>query len=186
MTSSATLSACILSTHLHSLATYPPATTMQQACHSTTGISGWKSCNVSHVPINQHTCSIPRNCSVSPALASGPPQHATPAHHRQQVCVRVQAMKGFGFGSGQKADKQCPCGSGQEYSSCCQRYHKSTVIKAPTAEAVLRARFSAYAKKDWKFIVSRAAWGNRQLQKAPLQSNEDAAWSFHALPLDAW
>lgn len=41
---------------------------------------------------------------------------------------------------------------------CCEPYHKSShgaaLVKAPSAEAVLRARFAAFAKKDWKYVVS--------------------------------
>lgn len=61
---------------------------------------------------------------------------------------------GFGFGKDkQTKDKNCPCGSGSDYQSCCGRYHRSLTIQAPTPEAVLRARFSAYAKKEWKYVV---------------------------------
>ena len=38
------------------------------------------------------------------------------------------------------ADKDlCPCGSGKEYSECCEPIIKGKV-KAPTAEACMRAR----------------------------------------------
>lgn len=37
----------------------------------------------------------------------------------------------------------CPCGSGIAYPSCCGRLH--TGGRAPTAERVMRARYSAYA-----------------------------------------
>ncbi|PNW85648.1 hypothetical protein CHLRE_03g196350v5 [Chlamydomonas reinhardtii] len=69
------------------------------------------------------------------------------------LSVRVSA--GFGFGKKGEANKSkdCPCGSGSEYKACCERYHKSLTIQAPTAEAVLRARFAAYAKKEWKYVV---------------------------------
>ena len=38
----------------------------------------------------------------------------------------------------------CPCGSDRLYVHCCQPFHLSSVI-APTAEALMRARYSAYA-----------------------------------------
>ncbi|GLC38899.1 hypothetical protein PLESTB_000459600 [Pleodorina starrii] len=71
----------------------------------------------------------------------------------QKHCrISVSVAAGFGFGKKDNS-KSCPCGSGLEYQACCQRYHKSLTVQAPTAEAVLRARFSAYAKKEWKYVV---------------------------------
>lgn len=49
--------------------------------------------------------------------------------------------------------KNCPCGSGKEYKSCCGLYIKEG-IKAPTAEALMRARYSAYAKGEVDFILA--------------------------------
>jgi len=37
----------------------------------------------------------------------------------------------------------CPCGSGKSFDQCCQPYHAGT--PAPTAEALMRSRYSAYA-----------------------------------------
>lgn len=37
----------------------------------------------------------------------------------------------------------CPCESGKPYSQCCEVYHIGT--PAPTAEALMRSRYSAYA-----------------------------------------
>ncbi|TNM43264.1 hypothetical protein FHP29_06090 [Nocardioides albidus] len=39
----------------------------------------------------------------------------------------------------------CPCGSGQTYDECCRRYHR-TPGSAPTAEALMRSRYSANVK----------------------------------------
>jgi SEC-C motif-containing protein len=36
----------------------------------------------------------------------------------------------------------CPCGSGQAYPACCGRWHGG--VAAPTAEALMRARYCAY------------------------------------------
>jgi SEC-C motif-containing protein len=38
----------------------------------------------------------------------------------------------------------CPCGSGQVYADCCGRFHGGDAA-APTAEALMRSRFSAFA-----------------------------------------
>jgi len=37
----------------------------------------------------------------------------------------------------------CPCESGKPYSKCCEVYHLGT--PAPTAEALMRSRYTAYA-----------------------------------------
>ncbi|HIQ14502.1 MAG TPA: hypothetical protein EYH38_02875 [Leucothrix sp.] len=38
---------------------------------------------------------------------------------------------------------KCPCQSGKHYKLCCKRYHLGK-IQAPTAESLMRSRYSAY------------------------------------------
>ncbi len=45
----------------------------------------------------------------------------------------------------------CPCGSQLEYENCCKPYHQG--LHVPTAEALLRARFSAFNLQKFHFIV---------------------------------
>ena len=45
----------------------------------------------------------------------------------------------------------CPCTSGKSYADCCEPYHKNEAL-APTAEAVMRARYSAYAKCELDYL----------------------------------
>src|ERR1700691_1775749 len=40
----------------------------------------------------------------------------------------------------------CPCGLGDDYESCCGRLHAGAA--APTAESLMRARYSAFAVGD--------------------------------------
>lgn len=48
---------------------------------------------------------------------------------------------------------QCPCGTESSYESCCEIYHKGA--KSPeTAEKLMRARYSAFAKSQIDFIAS--------------------------------
>jgi len=49
--------------------------------------------------------------------------------------------------------KQCPCGSGREYSSCCGQYIRG-MTKAPTAEALMRSRYSAYVEHEIDYIIN--------------------------------
>ena len=47
---------------------------------------------------------------------------------------------------------QCPCGSGKEYAQCCKLYHDG-FIAAPTAESLMRARYSAYVLEKADYII---------------------------------
>ena len=49
----------------------------------------------------------------------------------------------------------CPCGSGKKYAECCEPIHAGAV-KAKTAEALMRARYSAYAVKKIQFLKTSA------------------------------
>jgi SEC-C motif-containing protein len=42
-----------------------------------------------------------------------------------------------------KAGDACPCGSGRRYAECCGRLHEKGE-NAPTAEALMRSRYSAF------------------------------------------
>lgn len=57
-------------------------------------------------------------------------------------------------GFGGAAAEDCPCGSGLGYMKCCGKVHKDSKAYADaTAEQVVRARYSAYAKREVDFIV---------------------------------
>jgi SEC-C motif-containing protein len=45
----------------------------------------------------------------------------------------------------------CPCGSGDDYDACCGRLHAGA--PAPTAEALMRARYSAFAVGDLGYLL---------------------------------
>lgn len=46
---------------------------------------------------------------------------------------------------------KCPCGSGLAYSACCEPLIKGKK-DAPTAEALMRSRYSAYVKHEIDYI----------------------------------
>ncbi len=46
---------------------------------------------------------------------------------------------------------KCVCGAASPYAACCEPYHKGA--KVPTAEALVRARYSAFALQNYDFIV---------------------------------
>ncbi len=47
--------------------------------------------------------------------------------------------------------RSCPCGLPQAYDQCCGRYHSGTA--APTAEALMRSRYSAFVKRDEAYLL---------------------------------
>lgn len=48
----------------------------------------------------------------------------------------------------------CPCGSGKEFGACCGRYIGG--VPAPTAEALMRSRYTAYFLGDEAYL--RHTW----------------------------
>ncbi|MDO5731449.1 YchJ family protein [Corynebacterium sphenisci] len=61
----------------------------------------------------------------------------------------------FGAGSAGPAPPgdaaRCPCGSGARYGGCCAPLHRGEA-RAPTAEALMRARYSAYVAGEADFL----------------------------------
>lgn len=45
----------------------------------------------------------------------------------------------------------CPCGSEASYSACCALYH-SGEQQAPSAEKLMRSRYSAFVKKEYDYL----------------------------------
>ena len=45
----------------------------------------------------------------------------------------------------------CPCGSGKTYTECCEPIIKGLTL-APTPEALMRSRYTAYAKHEVKWL----------------------------------
>lgn len=45
----------------------------------------------------------------------------------------------------------CPCGTGQNYETCCGPFHEG-VVPAPTAEKLMRSRYTAFALKKMDYV----------------------------------
>lgn len=58
---------------------------------------------------------------------------------------------------------QCPCHSGQPYESCCRPFHRHE-ISPPTALALMRARYAAYALALAEFITDTTHPDNPEFQ----------------------
>jgi SEC-C motif-containing protein len=71
-------------------------------------------------------------------------------------------------------DKRCPCGSGLNYDECCGPYIAGTK-DAPTAEALMRARYSAYVKDEIPFIVKSCSPNTKSEEK--IDEKETRKWA---------
>ncbi|TQF68474.1 hypothetical protein FK531_14785 [Rhodococcus spelaei] len=47
---------------------------------------------------------------------------------------------------------RCPCSSGDTYGSCCGRFHSGETA-APTADRLMRSRYSAFAVGDADYLL---------------------------------
>ncbi|GAA0730499.1 hypothetical protein Drose_27225 [Dactylosporangium roseum] len=47
--------------------------------------------------------------------------------------------------------ENCPCGLGEPYDGCCGRYHRGA--EPPSAELLMRARYTAYVVGDRAFLL---------------------------------
>ncbi len=46
----------------------------------------------------------------------------------------------------------CPCGSGKDFAACCGLYLHGTG-PAPTAQALMRSRYTAFVHKDFDYVL---------------------------------
>ena len=69
-------------------------------------------------------------------------------------------------------EELCPCKSGKTYGECCGPII-SGQTKAPTAEAVMRARYSAYATGEIEYLRTSAT----KAVQAEFDENASRAWS---------
>ncbi|WP_167051642.1 YchJ family metal-binding protein [Salinibacterium sp. ZJ77] len=65
----------------------------------------------------------------------------------------------------------CPCGSGAAFDTCCGPVHAGT--PAVTAEALMRSRFSAFARGDAAYLLR--SW-HPSTRPADLDLDADVEW----------
>ena len=68
--------------------------------------------------------------------------------------------------------KPCPCNSGLSYSECCEPYI-SGAKNAPTAEALMRSRYTAYVEHAIDYIVDTCT----QDEKDRIDVRQTRTWS---------
>jgi SEC-C motif domain protein len=70
----------------------------------------------------------------------------------------------------------CPCGTGKTYEACCKPVHGGGA--APTAEALMRARYSAYVKGEMGFLRDSLVASGRESfdEDASRQWSSKSSW----------
>lgn len=66
----------------------------------------------------------------------------------------------------------CPCGGGK-YEECCGRYHSGNEV-APTAEALMRSRYSAYVMDNGPYL--QATWHSSTRPAEPIVAEAGLKW----------
>ncbi len=69
---------------------------------------------------------------------------------------------------------RCPCLSGETYDDCCGRLHRGEA-DAPTAERLMRARFSAFAVGDAAYLV-RTWHPSTRPERGQLELDSSIRW----------
>ena len=67
----------------------------------------------------------------------------------------------------------CPCGSGKTFAACCESYLTGTA-HAPTAEALMRSRYTAYTRNNMDYLLR--TW-DRETRPAALEEETELAWA---------
>ncbi len=69
----------------------------------------------------------------------------------------------------------CPCGSALTYPACCGRWHAGPEhLQAPTAESLMRSRYSAYVREDAAYLL--ATWHPATRPVEPLTFEPGLRW----------
>lgn len=68
--------------------------------------------------------------------------------------------------------ESCPCGSEQQYSDCCEPFIRGNQ-NAPTAELLMRSRYSAYVKTEIDYIYETT----HEQHRDQFNRDESESWS---------
>lgn len=84
-----------------------------------------------------------------------------------------------------KEENLCPCGSGKTYAACCEPYHKN--YNAPTAEALMRSRYSAFVfgLVDYLYETTHPSQRTHTLKEDIAFTCKGLAWTKLEV-LDTW
>src|SRR6478735_376750 len=71
-----------------------------------------------------------------------------------------------------ETDDRCPCGTGETFGECCGRYLQDGRV-APTAEALMRSRYTGFATRAVHYLL--ATW-HPSTRPDELELDEDMVW----------
>jgi SEC-C motif-containing protein len=72
-------------------------------------------------------------------------------------------------------ESACPCGHTQPYASCCGRFHAGPErLLAPTAEALMRSRYSAYVMRHDAYLTD--TWHPSTRPTSPPEQEPGLRW----------
>lgn len=71
-----------------------------------------------------------------------------------------------------ETDDRCPCGTGETFGECCGRYLQDGRV-APTAEALMRSRYTGFATRAVHYLL--ATW-HPSTRPDELELAEDMVW----------
>jgi SEC-C motif-containing protein len=72
-----------------------------------------------------------------------------------------------------KETNACPCGSGEEYEKCCGRFVEGGEA-APTAEQLMRSRYTAYVLRQEAYV--KATWHAATRPVEAVTEDGDVKW----------
>jgi len=73
----------------------------------------------------------------------------------------------------------CPCGSNKPFANCCEPIIAGAI--APTAEALMRSRYSAYVQGCWKYLHSSWHPATRPSKVSPTDTDWLGLTIVHAV-----
>ncbi len=73
---------------------------------------------------------------------------------------------------GRRRDRGCPCGLPAAYDRCCGRFLAGAA--APTAELLMRSRYTAYARQDGPYLL--ASW-HSTTRPTSVRFDPDLRWT---------
>lgn len=71
--------------------------------------------------------------------------------------------------------ENCPCTPNKKYDECCGPYLKGTA-NAPTAEALMRSRYTAYTLDDYDYVI-RTCHSSTRPSKEDFEDEVNIDWS---------
>ncbi|MFA7383516.1 MAG: YchJ family metal-binding protein [Desulfurivibrionaceae bacterium] len=79
--------------------------------------------------------------------------------------------------SNKEKDGFCPCGTGLKFAECCGPFLEGSQL-APTAEALMRSRYTAFAVQNVPYLLR--SW-HRRTRPATLDLDDQAGFAWHGI-----